>query len=131
MIGPLEKSLSVDEQMARLPAAVKPILEAARLAVLSAAPRSEEIAYQSSQPRSHSTMWKIARYAAGGANVVGIGTFTEHSALYFYRGRELDDGTGLLQGGGKEMRFIRLHSPADAEQPAVKRLIRRAFELGG
>jgi hypothetical protein len=63
--------------------------------------------------------------------VVGIGTFADHSNLFFYRGRELDDGSGLLQGGGKAMRFITLRQPADAEQPAVKQMVHRAFKLGG
>jgi len=70
-----------------------------------------------------------ARWLAAGANVVGIGTFTKHSALFFYRGRELDDGSGLLQGGGKDSRFITLRSPADVDRPAVKRLVRKAFKL--
>ena len=76
-------------------------------------------------------MWKIARYAVDGANVVGIGTFPRHATLWFYRGRELDDPSDLLEGGGKDSRFITLHSPADAERPAVKRMVREAFRLGG
>jgi hypothetical protein len=63
--------------------------------------------------------------------VVGIGTFPSHASLFFYRGRELDDGSGLLQGGGKEMRFITLRTPADAERPAVKRMLQKAFKFGG
>jgi hypothetical protein len=74
-------------------------------------------------------MYKIVRYAVDGANVVGVGTFTNHSALFFYRGRELDDGSGLLQGSGKDSRFLTIRSPADAQRPAVKSLVRRAFRL--
>lgn len=74
-------------------------------------------------------MWKLARYAVGGKNVVGIGTFPKHSNLFFYRGRELDDGSGLLQGGGKEMRSITLRAPADVEKPEVVRMVRKAFKL--
>jgi hypothetical protein len=76
-------------------------------------------------------MWKICFYAVDGANVVGIGTFPTHSNLFFYRGRELDDGSGLLKGGGKEMRSITIRSPADADRPAVKTMLRKAFKLGG
>jgi hypothetical protein len=76
-------------------------------------------------------MWKLVRYAVDGANVVGIGTFPSHASLFFYRGRELDDGSGLLAGGGKDMRFITLRAPADAERLTVKRLVRKAFRLGG
>jgi hypothetical protein len=64
-----------------------------------------------------------------GNYVVGVGTFPSHSTLFFYRGRELDDGSGLLQGSGKDSRFITLRAPADAETAAVKRLLRKAFKL--
>jgi uncharacterized protein YdeI (YjbR/CyaY-like superfamily) len=76
-------------------------------------------------------MWKMVRYAADGRNVVGIGAFTTYAALFFYRGREVDDGSGLLQGGGKEMRAITLRARADADRPAVARMVRKAFKLGG
>jgi hypothetical protein len=104
-------------------------VEAAVSMVKAVAPGAEEIAYDMAEPRSSRTMWKLARYAIRGENVVGIGTYPGHSALYFYRGREIDDGSGLLQGGGKDMRFISLRSPADAEKPAVKQMVRKAFRL--
>jgi hypothetical protein len=63
--------------------------------------------------------------------VVGIGVYEEYASLFFYRGRELDDGSGLLEGGGKDLRSIKLRAPSDAESAAVKRLVRRAFQLGG
>jgi hypothetical protein len=113
------------------PPAVRPTVKAARRMVRAVAPEAEEIAYQMEQPKSKSMMWKLARYAvAGGETVVGIGTFSNHSTIFFYRGRELDDGKGVLQGGGKDARFITLRSPADAERPEVKRLVRKAFKLG-
>jgi hypothetical protein len=110
--------------------AVRPTLVAARKVIIAAAPQAAEIPYQSKPPTSRSAMWKLARYAANGSNVVGLGTFANHSTLFFYRGRELDDGSGMLQGSGRDMRFITLRSPADVELPAVKRLVRKAFKLG-
>jgi hypothetical protein len=97
--------------------------------VRGVAPKANEVAYQSKPPRSKSAMWKLARYSIGGDDVAGLGTFSTYAALFFYRGRELDDGSGLLQGGGKDSRFIRLRTPADAMRPAVKRLVRKAFAL--
>ena len=76
-----------------------------------------------------SFMWKIARYRVNGKNVVGFGTFPRHATLFFYRGRELDEGSGLLQGSGKDTRFVTLRSAADAETAAIKRLLSRAFKL--
>lgn len=121
--------ISVDDQLTKVPAGVRPILESARRIVKTVAPRAVEVAYQSKQPTNPSTMWKLARYRIGDEYVLGIGTFSKHSTLFFYRGRELDDGSGLLQGGGKDTRFVTLRAAVDAERPAVKRLVRQAFEL--
>jgi hypothetical protein len=125
------KEIPVSDHIKKIPPAVRPIVEAARRTVKAAAPTADEISYQSQPPRSSTYMWKIVRYAVDGANVVGIGTFQRHSTLFFYRGRELDDGSGLLQGSGKDSRFVTLEAPADVERPAVKRLLRKAFTLGG
>jgi len=123
--------ISLSEQLKKIPPRTRPTVKAAMATVKQVAPKAEEIAYRSEAPRSKSAMWKIVRYAAGGANVVGVGTFTDHATLWFYRGRELDDGSGLLQGSGKDSRFLTLRGPADAARPAVKGLVRKAFQLGG
>src|SRR5438105_8173339 len=117
--------------VSEIPASTRPLVEAARKAIKAAAPTSREIVCQMNAPRSSRMMWKLYRYADEAGNVCGIGTFADHANLFFYRGRELDDGSGLLQGAGKEMRSITLRAPADAERPAVKRMVRSAFKLGG
>ena len=124
-------AIPVSDHIKKIPPAVRPIVQAARRTVKAVAPTADEISYQSQPPRSSTYMWKIVRYAVDGANVVGIGTFPRHSTMFFYRGRELDDGSGLLEGSGKDSRFITLRTPADAERPAVKRLVKKAFKLGG
>ena len=121
----------LSEHLKNIPAHVRPTVKAAIKTVKEAAPKADEITYRSGPPRSSSAMWKLVRYALDGANVVGVGTFTDHSTLFFYRGRELDDKSGLLQGTGRDSRYVTLRGPADAEQPAVKRLVRQAFKLGG
>ena len=121
--------IPVSEHIKKIPPSVRRIVQAARRTVKAVAPTADEISYQSEPPRSSTYMWKIVRYAVDGAPVVGIGTFSRHSTLFFYRGRELDDGSGLLQGSGKDLRFITLNAPADAERAAVKRVVRKAFAL--
>ena len=123
--------IPLSEHLRKIPTTVRPTVKAAIRTVKEIVPEADQITYRSQPPRSSSYMWKIVRYAVGGANVVGIGTFPTHSTMFFYRGRELDDGSGLLQGSGKDARFITLRSPADAERPAVKRIVRKAFKLGG
>jgi len=120
---------SVAGHLKKVPPAVRPTVLAARRTVKAAAPKASEVAYQSKPSRSSRAMWKLARYSVDGAYVIGLGTFPEHATLFFYRGSDLDDGSGLLQGSGKNLRFVTLNAPADAERPVVKRLVRRAFAL--
>jgi len=121
--------ITVAEQLKRIPSGVRPTVQAARRMVKALAPKAKEIAYQSAPPRSKSALWKIVRYATRDEPVVGIGTFPTYATLYFYRGREIDDASGLLEGSGKDMRFTRLRTPADASRPDVRRLVRKAFAL--
>ena len=121
--------MTVAEQLKRIPSAVRPTVQAARRTVKALAPKATEIAYQSQPPRSKSALWKIVRYVLKDEPVVGIGTFPTYATLYFYRGREIDDASGLLEGSGKDMRFTRLRGPADAARPGVRRLVRKAFAL--
>jgi hypothetical protein len=123
--------IQLSDHLRKIPSTVRPMVDAAIRTVKEAAPKANEITYRSRPPRSTRAMWKIVRYAVDGVNVVGIGTFPSHATLFFYRGRELDEGSGLLQGGGKDLRFITLRAPVDAERPVVKRLVRKAFKLRG
>src|ERR1700674_1574014 len=107
------KEIAVSEHIKKVPPGGRPIVQAARRTVKAVAPKADEISYRSQPPRSSTYMWKIVRYAVDGTNVVGIGTFPRHSTLFFYRGRELDDGSGLLEGSGKDSRFITLKGPAE------------------
>jgi hypothetical protein len=120
---------SLDDTLATLPSAVRPIVEAARQTVRKAARAAEEVACQSKSPRSASMMWKLARYAVHGEVVVTIGTFTKHSSMFFARGAELDDASGLLEGTGRKLRYITLRTPADARRAGVEALLRKAFAL--
>jgi hypothetical protein len=116
--------ITLSDQLKKLPPSVRSIVQAARRTVKAAAPGATEITYQGQPPRSSSYMWKMVRYAVDGRNVVGIGAFSSYAAVFFYRGREIDDGSGLLQGGGKEMRAITLRARADAEGVQARRLAR-------
>jgi uncharacterized protein YdeI (YjbR/CyaY-like superfamily) len=123
--------IALSEQLKKLAPTVRSIVQAARRTVKAAAPNATETTAQSEPPRSKTYMWKMVRYAIDGRDVVGIGAFTGHASLVFYRGRELDDNSGLLQGGGKDARFITLRTAADAQRPVVARMVRKAFKLGG
>src|SRR3982750_3728495 len=101
----MSHEITVSQHLKKLPSAVRPIVQSARRTVKAVAPSATEMAYQTKPPRSARAGGKITRYPAGDEYVAAIGTFPTHSALFFPRGRELDDGTGLLEGSGKEFRF--------------------------
>jgi len=128
---PTAAEIPVSKHLKRIPPAVRPTVEAARRTVKAVAPMAKEISYRSQPPRSSRSMWKLVHYAVDDAYVVGIGTYPTYASLFFYRGRELEDEGGLLEGAGKDMRFIRLRAPAEAQRPAVKGMVRKAFALGG
>lgn len=121
----------LSDHLKKLPAEVRPIVLAAHRMVKAVAPDAVEVPYKSGPPSATSYMWKLVRYTVDGRYVLGIGTFPKYSTLIFYRGRELGDVTGLLGGSGRDTRFLRLRSAADAERPAVKRLVREAIKVGG
>ena len=120
---------SVAGHLKKVPPAVRPTVLAARRTLKAAAPKAREVAYRSKPPRSSRSMWKLARYAIDNTYVAAIGTFPKHATLFFYRGSELEDDGGLLQGSGKDLRFITLNTPADAARPAVRRIVKKAFAL--
>src|SRR2546421_10230684 len=120
---------TVAEQVKKVPTAVRPTLQAAIRMVREIAPGAEEIVYAMDAPRSARMVWKHVRFAIGREEVVGIGTLPDHVDIWFYRGRELEDGTVKLKASGKDTRFINLRTPADAESAQLKKLTRKAFKL--
>jgi hypothetical protein len=48
--------------------------------------------------------------------------------LAFYRGTELPDPKGLLEGNGKVHRHVKLRTEDDAESPALRALLNAALE---
>jgi hypothetical protein len=120
------------DPLARVPSTVRPIVREARRMVRSVAPEAEEVPCQTQRPRSKSMMWKLVRYIHNGEVVVTIGTFANHSSMFFARGSALDDDQrGVLEGNGKHLRYITLRAPADAKRAAVRDVLRKAFALAG
>ena len=95
--------ISVAEHLRRIPPSARPIVQAARRSVKSVAPKAEEIAYNTKRsPGAKSpSMYKISRYVVDDVQVAGIGAFPKYATLFFARGTELDNRSGLLHGTGK------------------------------
>jgi hypothetical protein len=121
--------LTLNDHLRNMPAATRPIVEAALEVVRSAALDAEEAVYQTKPPKKPGTMWKLVHFKVGGEYVAGIGTFRDHATLFFYRGLELHDDAGLLTGRGKQFRSVTLRTAAEAKAPELVRLTREAFDL--
>jgi hypothetical protein len=57
---------------------------------------------------------------------ISIAGYPKWVTLFFLDGASLDDPQGLLMGDGKQVRGIRLKTPADMDSPAVRVLIAQA-----
>lgn len=55
--------------------------------------------------------------------------FKTHVNFGFFRGAELDDPHGLLEGTGEKMRHVKLKSLEDVNEEALKRLVSLAVKL--
>ena len=55
-----------------------------------------------------------------------VNVFTAHVNVGFFRGAEVADPQGLLEGTGKFMRHVKLRPGRDVNAPALRKLIKTA-----
>lgn len=63
----------------------------------------------------------------GDAAFAYVGVFRAHVNVGFFRGAELADPNGLLEGTGKLMRHVKLRSDRQVDAAALERLIEAAY----
>ncbi|MEP7041923.1 MAG: DUF1801 domain-containing protein [Dokdonella sp.] len=56
-----------------------------------------------------------------------VDAFRDHVNVGFFRGAELPDAGGLLEGTGKLMRHVKLRPGRKIDHEALKRLVRAAY----
>jgi hypothetical protein len=110
-----------DALLAPYPEAVRELADAARIALAKALPGAAEGVDRSAKLLSYS-------YGPGYKGLVCTLLLSKTGVkLGLYRGSELPDPAGLLQGAGKVHRHVQLRSPADLERPELKRLLAAAL----
>lgn len=110
---------TVDSYIADLKSPQQEIAAALRELIRKAGPKLEE-----------SLKWGTPCYT-GTANVCSIMAFKNHVNLAFFRGAELADKKGLLEGTGKAMRHVKLCELQDLKQAAITGLVKEAVGLDG
>jgi len=63
----------------------------------------------------------------GDAAFAYVNAFTAHVNVGFFRGAELSDPAGLLEGTGKFMRHVKLRPDHDVDDTALRMLIETAY----
>ena len=63
--------------------------------------------------------------------ICSINVFVRHVTLAFPRGADLDDPAGILQGTGKGMRHVRLHTLSDLGRVEIRAFLRQARKRAG
>src|SRR5262245_49070510 len=63
----------------------------------------------------------------GNAAFAYVNAFTAHVNVGFFRGAELADPEGLLEGIGKFMRHVKLRPDRDVDATALRKLIETAY----
>ena len=56
-----------------------------------------------------------------------VNAFRDHVNVGFFRGAELEDPAGLLEGSGKYMRHVKLRPGCDVDPVALRRLVVTAY----
>lgn len=63
----------------------------------------------------------------GDAAFAYVNAFRAHVNIGFFRGAELPDPHGLLEGAGKYMRHVKLRPERDVDAPALRILTKAAY----
>ena len=95
-----------------------PVAKAVRALIKKAAAGCEE----------YVSPWKTPAFDLNGPLCVFV-VQKEHVTLAFLRGAALSDPEGILEGKGKGVRNVRLRTPEDVKQPALRKLIEEAVKL--
>lgn len=111
------KPTTVDQYITSLPAEHAAIITELRSIVKKAAPKATE-AYKWAQPV----------YESDGP-MIWIKAYTKYVNIGFWRGTEMKDKHGLLQGDGDRMRHVKLTTVKDIKKTALTDYIKQAIKL--
>ncbi len=108
---------TVDGYIAGLESWQAEIVSQVREIVLQAAPQAKE-----------SIKWAQPVYESGGPFAY-MKAFKKAVNFGFWRGVDLDDPKGVLEGSGEKMRHVKLNSLEDIDEAQLTKFVKQAVEL--
>ncbi|MFL7891492.1 MAG: DUF1801 domain-containing protein [Anaerolineales bacterium] len=108
---------TVENYIAKLPEGQAELVREVRQIILKAAPEAEE-----------SIKWAQPVYAINGPFAY-IKAFKNSVNFGFWRGANINDPDGLLQGSGEKMRHIKLNNLKDINLPIFSDFVQQAVQL--
>ena len=108
--------------LARVPGQHASVVVAVRALVFSVAPDAHETIYHDALGYGPSD--------SGFDPILYVAVFRAHVNLGFFYGGFTADPDGLLIGSGKRMRHVRLTTPENCANPALRRLLAEAWAVG-
>lgn len=76
--------------------------------------------------------WKVILCSVDGSmkrGICAISPLRKYVNIIFYRGADIDDPDGILEGEGKKVRHIKITDAAQMQRPAIQHLIKAAAGL--
>jgi hypothetical protein len=113
----MAKPTTVDAYVASLAAPLADVATAVRDLIRAAAPEASE-----------AVKWAQPVYEQNGPFAY-FRASSKHVTFGFWRGAELDDPNGLLEGTGEQMRHVKLASADGIDREALAAFVRQAVEL--
>lgn len=108
---------TVDNYIAELPETQAEMVREVRQIILKAAPEAEE-----------SIKWAQPVYEINGPFAY-IKAFKNSVNFGFWRGVDINDPDGLLQGSGEKMRHVKLNNLDDINEPIFVNFVQQAVKL--
>ena len=128
-VKPESKKLTPEAQLRSFIGRIDPkdqkLFRSVRAALRKRFPTANELAYD----YGHSIVISYSPTDHGIDGIVAISARATGVALYFNQGPKLSDPKKLLQGSGKQTRFVRVEAASQLAHPDVEALIAAAIDL--
>jgi hypothetical protein len=123
MPGPARPASEVEAFIARYTPEMAAAIQACRRTLRARITRGCELVYDN----YNALVFAYAPTEKASQATLSIAAYPGWIRLFFLHGLSLADPEGLLEGGGSQVRSVRLRSPEDLDLPAVQALIEQAL----